>query len=349
MNQNFRLYAILFILLFSGIPGKADDLQKVKDLRGYWKFSIGDDAAWADPRFDDSSWEEIRVPSSWENEGFHGYNGYAWYRTKIELPSDIKDYTLYLQLGFIDDVDEVYLNGTLIGSTGTFPPEFNTAYNAFRNYIIPPSALNSSGVNTIAVRVYDSMLEGGIINGDIGIYTDGAALKLAINLTGSWKFKTGDNKEWKSSKFDDATWNSILVPSYWEAQGYKDYDGFAWYRRTVTVKKELLKSKLVLVLGKIDDIDEVFINGRKVGATGEMFDDPFFITYNQEYAEFRGYYLTDDMLKEGINVIAVRVYDGYKDGGIYQGPVGIVKQSDYRRYWKEKNSRKSIWDIIFDR
>ncbi len=34
--------------------------------------------------FDDSKWDKITVPSSWENQGFRGYNGYAWYRVSFE-------------------------------------------------------------------------------------------------------------------------------------------------------------------------------------------------------------------------------------------------------------------------
>ncbi len=92
---------------------------------------------WISPKFDDSKWESIHVPSPWEDEGFNGYNGYAFYRKNITISSTYKDRMLYLNMGYIDDVDEVYLNGNKIGSTGSFPPNYNTAYNAERIYYIP--------------------------------------------------------------------------------------------------------------------------------------------------------------------------------------------------------------------
>ena len=95
----------------------------LQSLKGKWQFSIGMNEEWISPKFNDSSWETIKVPSTWEDQGFNGYNGYAFYRKNINIPSTYKGRMLYLNMGYIDDVDEVYLNGHKIGSTGSFPPE----------------------------------------------------------------------------------------------------------------------------------------------------------------------------------------------------------------------------------
>ena len=52
-------------------------------------------------------------------------------------------HALYLVLGRIDDADEVYLNGKLIGKSGNFPPEYITAYNKVRRYNIPQGILKN--------------------------------------------------------------------------------------------------------------------------------------------------------------------------------------------------------------
>ncbi|MBK6680677.1 MAG: hypothetical protein IPG53_11920 [Ignavibacteriales bacterium] len=78
------------------------------DLSIHWKFQIGDDSPRSQIDFDDSKWDKITVPSSWENQGFHGYNGYAWYRVSFEGSTALAKNPL-LHLGYIDDVDEVYL------------------------------------------------------------------------------------------------------------------------------------------------------------------------------------------------------------------------------------------------
>ena len=79
---------------------------------------------------------------------------------------------LYLMMGRIDDADEVYLNGKEIGKSGKFPPDYVTAYDRTRKYIIPAGYLKEDGENVIAVKVYDSYLEGGIVDGPTGIYID---------------------------------------------------------------------------------------------------------------------------------------------------------------------------------
>ncbi|MEJ0034001.1 MAG: hypothetical protein WDO15_28375 [Bacteroidota bacterium] len=88
--------------------------------------------------------EQIYVPSKWEDEGFNGYNGFAWYRTSFdgqELEDKLGSYSIFL--GYIDDVDEVYFNGHKIGSSGSFLRGITPHYNAFRSYFIRPSSSTS--------------------------------------------------------------------------------------------------------------------------------------------------------------------------------------------------------------
>jgi beta-galactosidase/beta-glucuronidase len=315
------------------------------NLEGNWRFSIGDDTAWASPDFSDNNWEKIKVPSAWENQGFHGYNGYAWYRKTFEIPKELIGSNFILNAGFIDDADQTYINGKVVGMSGSFPPWFMTAYDAHREYYIPKEILKE-GKNTIAIRVYDAELEGGIKGEAIGLsparsdvhsITD---LDLEINLSGMWKFKTGDSIKWKDTDFDDVSWREIFVPAYWEVQGFRNYDGFAWYRKSFTVPEKFADQKMVLILGKIDDIDQTFVNGQLVGAVGDWnFNKvPLNFNQNEEWLTIRGYYIPDNILQfGGENIISVRVYDGFIDGGIYQGPIGLITQDKYIKFWNRRN------------
>ena len=326
------------------------------DLSGRWKFSIGDDTTWATPMYNDLNWEEIQVPSTWENQGFHGYNGFAWYRKSFNLPADFQNSNLYLHLGFIDDVDETYVNGYLVGGSGGFPPYFLTAYNALRKYYVPNHILNRSN-NLIAIRVYDTQLEGGMMKGEIGlskIVRDknwDTSLDPDINLSTVWRFKTGDDLLWKEEDFDDSDWKTVFVPSFWEAQGFKWYDGFAWYRIQFYLPDIFKGEQLVLLLGKIDDIDQTYLNGKLIGSVGNWnFDTvPDDFNANNEWETFRGYYVPFGLLKTGQkNTIAVRVYDGFIDGGIYDGPIGLIKRERYIAYWKNRRETIQRFDSYLD-
>jgi sialate O-acetylesterase len=347
------LILLSFIVGCNTVEDKIRDENQELDLSGKWKFSIGDDSVWASPDYHDWDWEEIKVPSSWENEGFHGYNGFAWYRKSFELPAEYSNLNLTLHLGFIDDVDETYLNGNLVGLSGGFPPYFLTAFNASRKYFLPKHFLKD-GKNLIAVRVYDSQLEGGIINGKIGIYKSGGKgetltdLMPDVSLPKMWKFNKSDSLEWKEEEYDDSGWQNIFVPAFWETQGYKGYDGFAWYRTKFYLPEEYENDKFVLLLGKIDDIDQTFVNGKLVGSIGDwnFSDKPRHFNQNSEWETFRSYFISDNILKAGeYNTIAVRVYDGFLDGGIYEGPIGLITQERYRKFWK---ARKEVFQKFYN-
>jgi hypothetical protein len=349
MNTQFTHYkmklplAIAFLCIFA-VPqptnAAQDNLSLIQSLKGGWSFSIGINNDWLSPKFNDSGWETIKVPSPWEDQGFNGYNGYACYRKKISISSSLKGRMLYLNMGYIDDVDEVYLNGHKVGSTGGFPPNYVTAYNAERIYYIPEEYINFDGMNVIAVKVYDSYEAGGIVGGEVGLYGGKASVNFDVNLQSLWKFRPGDDIRRKDTDFDDSLWAEILVPARWEDQGYRDYDGYAWYRKKFTYNSNSIEDRMVLLMGKIDDIDQVYINGTLIGSTGTFptRSNPD-VSPTQEYNAFRGYYLPAGFLKKGQKyVIAVRVLDTGGSGGIYEGPVGIISQTKYIDYWRSNKT-----------
>lgn len=311
-------------------------LSLLQSMKGTWSFSIGINDEWVSPKYDDSGWETIKVPSSWEDQGFNGYNGYAFYRKKVTISSAHKGRMLYLCMGYIDDVDAVFLNGHKIGSTGGFPPQYVTAYNAERVYFIPEQYINFDGSNQVAVKVYDSYQNGGIVSGEIGLYGGKASVNFDVNLQTTWKFKPGDDLRRKDMDFEDNLWDEIFVPARWEDQGYRDYDGYGWYRKSFTYQGSS-EEKMVIVLGKIDDIDQVYINGTLVGSTGNFpTRTNARVSASSEFDAFRGYYIPAGMLKKGQkNTVAIRVLDTGGIGGIYEGPVGIITQTKYIEYWKK--------------
>lgn len=332
---------IAWILLGSVTRAKGPgDLVKVQNLAGSWKFSIGERNEWLSTNYNDDSWESIRVPSPWEDQGFYGYNGYGTYRKEFTVPADMKGKSLYLQLGYVDDVDETYINGKKIGSTGTFPPNYQSAYNANRLYSIPENYINYGGKNEIVVVVYDSYQVGGIVSGDIGLYTDRFAMPLDMNLQGPWKFRTGDDLARRLPSYDDTRWNRIIVPGKWEDQGYRDYDGYAWYRKSFYYRGDFTGEYIILVLGKIDDVDQLYINGVLVASTGNFPNGTGrAISTSQEWLAFRGYYVPLSLLKKGQkNLIAVRVYDSGGAGGIYEGPIGFISEEKYIKYWRQRKN-----------
>lgn len=328
MKKYIVKYLCLILLCFEIAIGTTE-LNREVNLCGSWSFEIGNMQIYADPEFDDSNWETIQVPGNWEDQDFPGYNGYVWYRTHFKISKRLTDATLYLDLGQVDDVDRVYLNGHFLNGCGGLPPSFHSAMDRQRLYIIPNQFLNFRSNNCLAVQVYDHEAEGGIIKGKIGIYSKKQPIPLAYNLSGLWKFMPGDNPEWAKIDYEDQSWPTIPVPGKWEHHGYPDVDAFAWYRKAFMIPKTMTRENWILVLGKIDDVDEIYFNGIRIGGTGE-FPDRNELFIQTEYKKLRFYSIPRSMIiPDQKNIIAVRVYDRSGDGGIYEGPIGLISRKVY--------------------
>ena len=109
---------------------------------------------------------------------------------------------------------------------------------------------------------------------------------------------------WKTISFDDSHWSKMKLPGFWEQQALGDIDGIVWFRKTVQVNAADAGKAAVIELSMIDDADICYVNGVEVGNTN---------SYNAQ----RKYHIPAGILREGNNVIAVRVQDIGGDGGIY--------------------------------
>ena len=183
-----RIYISAFLAL-AGLQATAQDITISKAY-----FKQGDDMSWAKPEMDDASWGEIDITKRWNDQGFpQNARAYGWYRIHVNLPKNVlnsadQQNAIILNLPKADDVDECYLNGKLIGSTGrmpTNPAGYFGAVNDVRNYVVD---IKNDGVrldedNVIAVRVYNRGGGGGLFNNPLTITCPKAADGLSMRLT----------------------------------------------------------------------------------------------------------------------------------------------------------------------
>lgn len=326
---------------------KAENLELKINLEGEWKFSIGDDKSWADRDYIDQDWDVVRVPGSWESNGYNDYNGFAWYRKEFTLQSLGNEKTLFMLLGRIDDVDEVYLNGKLIGLSGLFPPKVITAYDMERKYPFPSDLLVPGEKNVIAVRVYDEYYEGGICAGPIGIYRDRDNELLSMDLSGYWDFEPVLSYDQQDNKHNNET-KGIYVPGFWESHGYTQLDGAAYYSTKFTLPSTFDVSEMILVMGYIDDLDKVYLNDMLIGLTEDLLDEaPRKGGFNEI---LRGYEIPEEaIIAGGQNTLKVKVYDTGGKGGIFRGPVGIITKNNFEILKRNQTHNKlNIWEEILN-
>lgn len=138
--------------------------------------------------------------------------------------------------------------------------------------------------------------------------------------------KNNENK-WFDFDFNASDWQTINLPAYFEDRGVPKFNGVIWLRKEVNISKEMTGKPARLLLGRIVDSDLVYVNGVFVGET----------TY--QYPP-RRYTIPKDLLREGNNIIVVRVVSKIDKGGfIKDKPYELIIDDntiDLKGQWKYK-------------
>jgi sialate O-acetylesterase len=100
-------------------------------------------------------------------------------------------------------------------------------------------------------------------------------------------------------------WQTMKLPTVWENAGLS-MDGLVWFTRDIEIPESWKGEDLILNLGKINDFDVTWFNGKRIGRGTDV-------------SEFRGYRIPASLVENGKNRIAVEVLDFGNSGGLY-GP-----------------------------
>ena len=279
------------------------------------KFKIGDDIEWANPNFNDADWSTKQLGKSWAATGIKE-NVYVWYRIKIFIPSNIKASVekrngLMLHLGKIDDADQTFFNGKLIGQTGTFPPNYETKYAEQRNYIIAINEILWDKENVIVVRNFSPDYGGvGMYQGPYSVgpiqWTDFISIKHLIKGTDngfSTKIKFANNSK---NKFNGKV-------KYWVAD--KDYKKLFSEIEKVNILPEL-KFEKEITFSKYQPINETVL---KVGY--EIVEDSTAVNFKSEQVYLSNKKVIIKVDKEPKPVIENKIKDAFVSISFFQEQV----------------------------
>lgn len=159
--------------------------HSVVALTGPWKFRTGDDSSWAQPGFDDSSWETVDLTppagahdpdvgligyvQGWRARGHPTYSGFAWYRMRATVIADGPDSLALAGPLQVDDAYQLFANGRLLGASGDFASGVPVVYNTQpQRFALPAEARTVS----IAFRVWMSA-------GTLGRAPDAGGIRIA--------------------------------------------------------------------------------------------------------------------------------------------------------------------------
>lgn len=111
---------------------------------------------------------------------------------------------------------------------------------------------------------------------------------------------------WSNPAVNTSDWQTMNIPKYWTETNLGYMNGVVWFRKEINVPSSMVGKPAVLHLGRIFDVDSVFINGKFVATTAS------------QYAP-RNYKIPSDLLKEGVNTIVVRDISTIRHGGFVPG------------------------------
>jgi len=262
-------------------------------------------------------------------------NVFGWYAHVFDQPPELLGFDLLLDLGVIDDSDETFLNGTLIGKTGSVPG--GSAWNTDRLYRIPAELITEKG-NVLASHVWSQWGLGGIVGPPVlkaALVPPDAQWELAFikdekaPTAGLNRVKSADDALALCFGETAPAWQKAAMP--WAGWMYWPDDAhFAVFRTTLNLPKKSdqtahFHSPVVLDIGPVFDVAAVFLNGRRIGLTGRFPEDrePAFTE-----AARRGQYLiaSQDWNVHGDNRLTVVIYRERGIGGL-PGVPGILLEN----------------------
>ena len=173
---------------------KREEAMRVfQENRALWldKIFVDEDGAkarWFDPATPLVEWKEAAFPMPWANNVLHDYSGFVWGRKDVEIPESWVGKDLALNLGPMDDIDETYVNGAVVGKTLD-----TTLWQTPRQYKVPAALVTSRKVSVV-VQIMNTV-------GAIGMYGSEGQLALSLGgaastekpvpLAGTWKYAFG--------------------------------------------------------------------------------------------------------------------------------------------------------------
>jgi sialate O-acetylesterase len=109
-------------------------------------------------------------------------------------------------------------------------------------------------------------------------------------------------KPWFDTNYDASQWPTMNVPGYWADHELGLVNGVVWFRKEIDVPASMTGKAAKLWLGRVVDADTTYVNGKIVGSVSYQYPP-------------RIYDVPANLLKEGKNIIVVRVINNSGRGG----------------------------------
>jgi phosphoserine phosphatase RsbU/P len=148
-------FVVLFTALSASVAGLLCHGQQAQPSE-VGRYHLGDDAHWADPRFDDSAWP-LAEHGQWPMPPFNS-DGFIWIRFHIPVRADASGplavRSMQSYAGELILADEIYVNGALTAREGSLPPHVLLDPQWDMVSDLPASATTPGKTAVVALRVW---------------------------------------------------------------------------------------------------------------------------------------------------------------------------------------------------
>jgi len=175
-----------------------------------------------------------------------------------------------------------------------------------------------------------------------------------IDISKNWRFSPdekniGTSEKWSAESFNDSQWAILGAGKKWEDQGYKDLDGYGWYRKTIDIPADWKGKDVWVKFAAVNDAYDLFLNGEHMS---------YFGAANITFADKPSFTKVTDKIKYGSkNLITVRVKDWGNSGGLWRLPAIITVDKSETELFKplsdtpfnpEKEDYYLFWEDEFN-
>ena len=131
---------------------------------------------------------------------------------------------------------------------------------------------------------------------------------------------------WAGLGYDETdAWKTVQQPGEIDQQGFGNFNGVIWYRKTFDIPSSWAGKELSFELGNVDDDDFTYFNGQLLGHT-------------EGYGKNRVYKVPANLVKAGKAVVAIRSVDTGGGAGLMGSGDDIVLKKG-----KDQISLKGAW------
>jgi hypothetical protein len=223
------------------------------DISKNWLVTIGDTSNWSGNSYDDTHWKRSEKAQPFEQSGFEKFKNFGWVRKKIVIPSSLKDSAekygyFFIALGRINDADQTFFNGKLVGQMGGMPPAHIQVDRGMRVYKVDVKEIFWDKENLIAVRIFSNFHNGGLWDENFYIIIP------------------SENIFHLSQK---------IIPGFVLEKGQQSYE--ASTKADISLKREALKEGGLALQLILPVQSSVFYNGEYIGKSGFAGLQSFFV------------------------------------------------------------------------